>query len=78
MIQWRLSDQNYPIHLQLSMKAYLLLKEEYPLCVPFLKAIPKSDKYKLNLEVNSLKPIERFIKDLEQEIEVLNEGGNSM
>ena len=66
-----LSDQKYPIHLQLSMKAYLLLKEEYPLCVPFLKAIPKSDKYELKLEVNSLKPIERFIKGLEEEIEVI-------
>jgi proteasome accessory factor C len=64
------SDQKFPIHLELTMKAYLLLKEEYPLCTPFLKSISKSDKYELKLEVNSLKPIERFIKGLKDEIEV--------
>ncbi len=66
------SGKTYPIHLHLSLKAYLLLKEEYPLCAPYIKPIPKSNKYELKLEANSLKPIERFIKGLEEEIEVLS------
>jgi predicted DNA-binding transcriptional regulator YafY len=64
-------DESHAIHLELTMKAYLLLKEEYPLCSPYLKSIPKSKKYELKMEVNSLKPIERFIKGLKSEVEVI-------
>jgi proteasome accessory factor C len=58
-------DESHAIHLELSMKAYLLLKEQYPLCSPHLKQIPKSNKYELKMEVNSLKPIQRFMRGLE-------------
>ncbi|MCC6701921.1 MAG: WYL domain-containing protein [Fluviicola sp.] len=68
------NDQKFNVHLILSLKAYLLLKEEYPLCIPYLKSIPNSDKFELKLEVNNLKPIQRFVEGLKQEIEVLNLG----
>ncbi len=64
-------DKLNAIHLELSMKAYLLLKEEYPLCSPYLKPIPKSKKYELKMEVNDLKPINRFIEGLKDEIEII-------
>jgi len=54
------------------LKAYLLLKEEYPLCGPYLRSIPRSERFELQLSVNSLKPIQRFIRGLEEEIEIIN------
>ena len=65
-------DESHSIHLELSIKAYLLLKEEYPLCGPFIKAIPKSSKYNLKMNVNDLKPINRFIEGLKDEIKIIN------
>ena len=65
-------DESHSIHLELSIKAYLLLKEEYPLCGPFIKPITKSNKYELKMEVNDLKPINRFIEGLKDEIEIIN------
>jgi predicted DNA-binding transcriptional regulator YafY len=64
--------ETFAIHLELSMKAFILLKEEYPLSSPHLKPIPKSNKYELKMEVNSLKPIERFIKGLKDEVEIIS------
>ncbi len=65
-------EESHAIHLELSMKAYLLLKEEYPLCSPHLKPITKSNKYELKMEVNDLKPINRFIEGLKGEIQIIN------
>lgn len=65
-------DESHAIQLVLSMKAYLLIKEEYPLCGPFIKPIPKSNKYELKMNVNDLKPINRFIEGLKDEIEVIH------
>ena len=65
-------DESHSIHLELSIIAYLLLKEEYPLCGPFIKPITKSNKYELKMEVNDLKPINRFIEGLKDEIEIIN------
>ena len=47
-------------------------KEEYPLCSPHLKPIPKSNKYELKMDVNSLKPIQQFIKGLKDEVEIIS------
>jgi predicted DNA-binding transcriptional regulator YafY len=66
------SGEIHEVHLKLSLKAYLLLKEEYPLCGPYLRSIPRSERFELKLSVNSLKPIQRFIKGLEDEIEIIN------
>jgi hypothetical protein len=38
---------NHNIELEHSFKGYLLLKDEYPLTIPYIKYNPKSDLYEL-------------------------------
>ena len=49
---------------ELSLKAYLLLKDEYPLTIPYVQYNPKKDLYELDIQVNDLKPIERFMRGI--------------
>ena len=60
--------EKHDVELDLSLKAYLLLKEEYPLTIPFVKYNSKKDLYELKIQVNNLKPIERFKRGLEFDI----------
>jgi len=53
-----------PVAVTLSLKAYLLLKNEYPLTIPFIKYNAKTDNYELKITVNDLAPVERFLKGL--------------
>ena len=62
------SGQTYPVDLWLSLRAYVFLKEEYPLTIPYLKYDKKQDKYRLKVTVNNKSPIERFVKGLEGEV----------
>lgn len=59
--------EKHDVELDLSLKAYLLLKEEHPLTIPYVKYNPKKDLYELKIQVNDLKPIERFIRGLKVE-----------
>ena len=63
----RTDGLNYTIHLEMSLKAYILMKEEYPLTIPFFKR-NENNLYILKLKVNSLKPINRFCMGLEEEV----------
>jgi predicted DNA-binding transcriptional regulator YafY len=58
------TGEQHDIELELSLKAYLLLKDEYPLTIPYIKYNPKSDLYELKIQVNDLMPIQRFIRGL--------------
>jgi predicted DNA-binding transcriptional regulator YafY len=58
------TGEQHDIELELSLKAYLLLKDEYPLTIPYIKYNPKSDLYELKIKVNDLKPIQRFMRGL--------------
>lgn len=60
--------EQHELELNLSLKAYLLLKDEYPLTIPYIKYNPKTDLYELKIQVNDLKPIERFMRGLEVDI----------
>ena len=51
-----------PVAVTLSLKAYLLLKNEYPLTIPFIKYNVKADNYELKITVNDLAPVELFFK----------------
>lgn len=64
--------EKYPVRLEMSLRAYLFLKEEFPKAIPFLKQDKKRDKYILETEVNSLLPVERFMKGLEGEVNHFN------
>jgi predicted DNA-binding transcriptional regulator YafY len=51
------SGKKHPIKLEMSLKEYLLLKNQYPLIAPFVKYNSKADKYTLDIEVNDLRPV---------------------
>jgi hypothetical protein len=55
------SGQKFPLNLEMSMKEYLLLKDQYPLIAPFVKYLSGKDKYVLEVEVNDLRPVEGFL-----------------
>ena len=57
--------EQHEVELDLSLKAYLLLKDEYPLTIPYVKFNPKKDLYELKIQVNDLKPIQRFMRGIE-------------
>lgn len=54
--------EKHLVELELSLKDYLLLKNDYPLTAPYIKYNAKNDCYFLKVEVNDLKPVERFIR----------------
>lgn len=51
------NGEKYPVKLEMTLKEFLLLKNQYPLIAPFVKNNTKSDKYILEVQVNNLKPI---------------------
>jgi predicted DNA-binding transcriptional regulator YafY len=65
------SGQTHDVHMWLSLRAYVFLKEEYPLTIPYLKYDKKRDQYRLQVTVNNLAPVQRFVKGLEGEIEIV-------
>jgi predicted DNA-binding transcriptional regulator YafY len=62
------SGQTHEVDMWLSLRAYVFLKEEYPLTIPYLKYDKKRDQYRLQVTVNNLAPVERFVKGLEGEV----------
>jgi predicted DNA-binding transcriptional regulator YafY len=62
------SGQTHDVDLWLSLRAYVFLKEEYPLTTPYLKYDKKRDQYRLQVTVNNLAPVQRFVKGLEGEV----------
>jgi proteasome accessory factor C len=65
------TGKKYDVQLLLSLKAFMLLKEEYPMAAAFVKSDKKSGKYKFNVCLNSYKAISRFTLGLLDEIEVV-------
>jgi predicted DNA-binding transcriptional regulator YafY len=52
------SGKKHPIHLELSLKEFLLMKDQYPLIAPFVKYNSSLDKYILEIEVHDLRVVE--------------------
>jgi proteasome accessory factor C len=63
-------DANTWITLQLSMRAYLLLREEFPLAVPYLEVADKS--YKFHAPIASFEGAARFVLGLIDEVKVID------
>jgi predicted DNA-binding transcriptional regulator YafY len=59
------TGEEHNIELDLSLKGFLLLKDQYPLTIPYIKYNSKTDIYELKIKVNDPKPIQRFMKGLE-------------
>jgi proteasome accessory factor C len=59
------------IELEMSMRAYLLLKEEYPMSAPYIKQLPDIGKYYFKAQVQCYKAPGRFVMGFLDEIQVL-------
>jgi predicted DNA-binding transcriptional regulator YafY len=59
------------IEIEMSMRAYLLLKEEYPMSAAFIKPIPDTGKYYFKANVQSFKAPGRFVMGFLEEIQVI-------
>lgn len=66
----KLNGERFEVELILTLKAYILLKEEYPKIEKHIKKNKKSNDYVLKIDVNNPKPITRFILGLKDDIEV--------
>ena len=66
-----LNGEKFDIELRLTLRAYLILKEEYPLVQPYVKKESNKETYLLKCSVNNPKAITRFILGLNKEIEIL-------
>ncbi|MEJ7644521.1 MAG: WYL domain-containing protein [Chryseolinea sp.] len=61
-------DSDTWIKLDLSMRAYLLLREEHPLSIPYI--VKNGDAYKFHGPVSNLEGVTRFILGLLDEIKI--------
>jgi proteasome accessory factor C len=59
------------IEIEMSMRAYLLLKEEYPMSAAYIKLIPNSGKYYFKANVQSFKAPGRFVMGFLEDIQVI-------
>jgi predicted DNA-binding transcriptional regulator YafY len=66
-----IDDRKLKVDLLLNLRAYVILKQEYPMVVPYIKIDNKNKTYRLTIEVNNLKPITRFVLGFLDEITVL-------
>jgi proteasome accessory factor C len=64
-------SMNKEIELEISMRAYLLLKEEYPMSAAFIKPIPDTGKYYFKANVQSFQAPGRFVMGFLEEVQVL-------
>ena len=67
----KLNGERFQVELSLTLKAYILLKEDYPKIKKHIKKDKSSDVYNLKIEVNNPKPITRFILGLKDDIEII-------
>jgi hypothetical protein len=64
-------EKSYELLMKMSLRAWLFLKDEYPMTIPYTKKDKKSGMYILKTTVYSLVPAKRFAKGLPGEIEFL-------
>ena len=65
------NGQKFSVELLVSLRAYILLKEQYPKIDNHITKEINSEKYRVKIDVNNPKPITRFILGLKEEIEIL-------
>jgi proteasome accessory factor C len=65
-------DDEYTVELQLSMRAALLLKEEYPMTLEHIRLMETQGYYSFKAKIFDLRPLARFILGLSQEINIIN------
>lgn len=65
------NGQKFSVELLVSLRAYILLKEQYTKIDSFITKEINSEKYRVKIDVNNPKPITRFILGLKEDIEVV-------
>ena len=66
-----LNGEKFEVQLRLTLRAYLILKEEYPLVHPHVKKEPNNETYLLKCNVNNPKAITRFILGFPKDVEIM-------
>ena len=66
-----LNGEKFDIELSLTLRAYLILKEEYPLVYPYVKKESNKETYLLKCNVNNPKAIKRFILGFPNDIQII-------
>ncbi len=64
------TGERFHIKLKLSMRAMLFLKDDYPATIHFLHE-QKDGTWLLDVEVNSMEPVERILRGMPGEVEVV-------
>jgi predicted DNA-binding transcriptional regulator YafY len=62
------NGKKFKINLVMSLRAHLFLREEYPETIPLMKYDNKKKEYQIEIMVNNLAPVKRFMKGLENEV----------
>lgn len=65
------NGQKFSVELLVSLRAYILLKEQYPKIESHITKDINTEKYRVKIDVNNPKPITRFILGLKDDIEVV-------
>lgn len=65
------NGQKFSVELLVSLRAYILLKEQYPKIDNHIKKEINTEQYRVKIDVNNPKPITRFILGLKDDIEVI-------
>ncbi len=65
------TKKSYQLVMKMSLRAWLFLKDEYPMTIPYTKKDKATGNYILTTTVFSLLPAKRFAKGLPGEIEFL-------
>lgn len=61
----------FDIDIRLNLRAFVLLKQEYPMVISFVKQEPKTNNYRLKMSINNPKPVVRFVLGLLDDIEII-------
>jgi predicted DNA-binding transcriptional regulator YafY len=64
-------DDEFTVELHLSMRAALLLKEEYPMSAEHIRLLESKGYYSFKAQVFDLRPVARFILGLSQEVNII-------
>jgi predicted DNA-binding transcriptional regulator YafY len=65
------NGQKFSVELLVSLRAYILLKEQYPKIDNYITKEINTEKYRVKIDVNNPKPITRFLLGLKEDIEVV-------
>lgn len=61
----------FDIDIRLNLRAFALLKQEYPMAVYFVKQEPKTNTYRLKISINNPQPVIRFVLGLLDNVEII-------